>query len=178
MTTYLNGQQYYHPETPQPSGGAQMQQSAEQRYAALRLQQAVAAGVIPASVLNAHPNTYPALWRMVSQKITAPAAAAGYKDPGYWLRMGGPNRPMGPPGIGDQTVESVQTQQNPGAPVDNSDIIQRFIQQLQGSQSPNIPNMLGQIGSFGQSVPPQMLQLLMQMFQQSQGMGQPNIQQY
>ena len=82
-----------------PMGGSAGSQIAEQRYAALRLQQAVAAGVVPASVLNAHPNAYPALWRMVSKQVSAPAEQAGFADPSAWLRQAGgqinPSQPYG-----------------------------------------------------------------------------------
>jgi len=172
-----NGQQYYHPMTPQP-GNPPMQLAADQRYAALRLQQAVKAGVIPASVLNAHPNTYPALWRMVSEKVSAPANAAGYKDPGYWLRMGGPQ-------VGGQGgVDTSQVPGNQPPPADlqqqghefspdagAGQMLQQYIQMLQsqgqGGQMPQMGN-----------IPPQLLQALYAQFQQSQGGGNPNINSY
>ena len=171
MATVLpNGQQYYHnqpfyhPMSPQP-GNPPMQQAADQRYAALRLQQAVKAGVIDASVLNAHPNTYPALWRMVSEKITAPAQAAGYKDPGYWLRMGGP-QVGGQGGVDTSKVPGSNTNQASDEGVGNQDgggdVVQRYLALLQhGGQAPE--------GSFD----PAKLDMLYQIMQQMQGGQSP-----
>ncbi len=182
MATVLpNGQQYYHnqpfyhPMSPQP-GNPPMQQAADQRYAALRLQQAVKAGVIDASVLNAHPNTYPALWRMVSEKISAPANAAGYKDPGYWLRMGGPHE-EGDKSYVDTALQSADHPQEPAASADasqmpgnNQGVIDQFIAMLKGGQ-----------GGMPGGIDPAMMQRLYAMFQgsgQSQNPNSPNLPQY
>lgn len=157
---------YVHPAMPQ-GGGAQNQAAVEQRYAALRLHQAVKAGVIPASVLNAHPNTYPALWRMVSQKVSAPANAQGYKDPGYWLRMGGPSGPQTPPDVQDQQQAAPFEQGMPQQ--DQSGMLEQFLQRLHGAS----PQPMQQGG-----VDPQLLAQLLAQFRTSQGTGAPQASPY
>lgn len=68
-------------------GGGTIQglDSAAERYAKLRLAQAVRRGVI-ARMPQLGPGGYAAQWRKVSQNVTEPALRAGYRDPGAWLR--------------------------------------------------------------------------------------------
>lgn len=84
MTYYPNGI----PTSPAAAQAASA--AAAERYAAVRLTQAVKAGLISHDTFAAlRPGQYAAAWRMVSQNLQAPSEAAGYSDPGYWLRMAG-----------------------------------------------------------------------------------------
>jgi hypothetical protein len=66
--------------------------AAAERYARLRLQQ-----LVQAHLLGRMPTSDPgagglaAVWRQLSGTLGAPAAGAGYGDPGFWLRQGGPS---------------------------------------------------------------------------------------
>lgn len=63
-------------------------------YAYQRLQQMVRAGLLQ-GMPEPGPGGYASEWRQQSQHIGAPAAAAGYQDPGAFLRQGGQPRVAG-----------------------------------------------------------------------------------
>lgn len=133
----------YHPMTPQP-GSPQMQQIAEQRFAAMRIHQAVAAGLVPASVLNGHPNTYPALWRMISQKVTPAANSAGFADPAQWLRQGGTQQMPQPGAPPVEAGPPPDVPQDPNALPPPPDVLERYIQSQATGANPAVQSPIAQ----------------------------------
>jgi len=81
---------------PRPDAAPQ----ADEAYARKRLGQLVAAHML-AGIPTPGPGGLAAVWRGLSGTLGAPAAAAGYGDPGFWLRQGAPTGFPGPPLISD-----------------------------------------------------------------------------
>lgn len=86
------------PNPQNPAQIADMRQAAAERYAQIRLHQAVAAGLIPPHLIQGAPppGGWAAMWRLVSQSVSQPAQEAGWADPGAWLRSAGHPAAPGP----------------------------------------------------------------------------------
>lgn len=68
--------------------------AAAESYAQKRLQQAINAGLIGGVTPGA--GGYAEAWRQFSSTLKEPAEAAGYRDPGYWLRLAGAQHTLSP----------------------------------------------------------------------------------